>query len=192
MKLKRRTYIIDTRLQMRFAFYFIVISLLGNIAALTVFNALSLRQLDTLVWSTHISAASTEQLITPIFMYVNVVNFFFVTIMLILAGILMVKKTSGPLYRMSKDIMQVSKGDLSSRIVLRHKDDFRDVALALNRMIEKTGERFADIKETYTGISVLVEILKHGTGNRQDAIRSYNSLLERIEEVEKKIDAFEV
>lgn len=192
MKLKRRRYIIDSRLQIRYALLFVLVSLISNILAVTAFNSLALKQLDTLIWSTHISINSTDELIRPVFIFINVINFIFVAVLLVLTGFLMMKKTSGPLIRMSRDIRKVTDGDLSSRIQLRQKDDFRDVADELNRMTGKLSERFSGIKEKYEVISGSLQMSGKGISKKEDSINNYNSILERIDRVEAELNKLEL
>lgn len=192
MKLKRRRYIIDSRLQIRYALVFVLVSLISNILAVTAFNSLALKQLDTLMWSTHISINSTDELIRPIFIFINVINFVFVAVLLVLTGFLMMKKTSGPLIRMSRDIRKVTDGDLSSRILLRQKDDFKDVADELNRMTGELSERFSGIKEKYEGISGYLQLSGKGVSKKEDSINNYNSILQSIDGVEAELNKLEL
>lgn len=192
MKLKRRRYIIDTKLQIRYALLFVIISLISNILAVAAFNSLALKQLDTLMWSTHISVNSTDELVRPFFIFVNAVNFVFVAVLLLLTGFMMMKKTSGPLIRMSRDISRVTEGDLSSRIVLRQKDDFKDVADELNRMTEKLRERFSGIKEKHERLSGSLQILRKEDSNKEDSINNYNLIFKNIDGVETELNKLEL
>ncbi|MBI5666277.1 MAG: methyl-accepting chemotaxis protein [Nitrospirae bacterium] len=188
MKLKRRKYIIDSRVQIRYALLFVVISLISNTLAVTAFDTLAMKQLDTLMWSTHININSTDELVRPIFIFINVINFVFVAVLLALTGFMMMKKTSGPLIRMSRDIRKVTDGDLSSRIVLRQKDDFKDVADELNRMTGELRERFSDIKEKYEGLSGSLHKIGKDAGKKEGPINDYDSLLRNIDEVETELN----
>jgi len=191
MKLQRSRYLIDTRLQIRYALLFVAISLISNILSVTAFNVLALKQLDTLMWSTHISINSTDDLIRPLFFFVNIINFVFVAALLVLIGFLMLKKTSGPLIRMTRDIRKVTGGDLSSRIVLRQKDDFRDVADELNQMTGELRERFSGLKDKYEGLSRSLQMIRKGT-SKKDSINNYDSILKSIEAVETELNKLEL
>ena len=104
MKFRRRKYVINSGLQMRFSFLFIVVALLGNILAVGAFNMFSLKKLDAARWSTHLNIDSTGELLYPVFLYVNIGAFLFITMLFIIVGAWMLRKTTGPLIRMSKDI----------------------------------------------------------------------------------------
>ncbi len=192
MKFKRRRYIVDAGLQMRFTLLFVLVSLLGNVVAVAAFNFFALRKLEPLMWSTHISAKTTGELIGPLFVYVNIINFLFVSVLLIIAGIWMIRMTSGPLYRMSKDIMRVTNGDLSARITLRQKDMLKDIACELNIMVKSIRERFNIISEKYMGISKSIGGLKKEISNTGTSIKDYNSIPKNIESLETEMNSFKL
>ncbi len=191
MKFRRRRYIINAGLQMKFIISFVLVSLLGSIAAVAAFNFFALRKLETLMWSTHISAKTTGELIGPLSVYVNIISFLFVSVLLIIIVIWMIRKVSGPLYRMSKDIMRVADGDLSTSIILRQKDELKDVAHELNIMIKSIREKFNIISEKYTGISRSIGRLKKEISNTE-SIKDYNSILKDIEGLETEMNSFKL
>jgi len=181
---------INSGLQMRYSFLFIIAALLGNICAVGAFNMLSLKKLEAARWSTHLNVESTGELLYPVFLYVNIGAFLFITLLFIIAGIWMLRKTTGPLIRMSKDISRVTEGDLSSQIVLRQKDEFKDVADELNIMTESLRGRFIHIKDKYESISRSVAMLEKDHGDRDAASSTYSSILKNIEGLEEEINKF--
>lgn len=190
MKFRRRKYINDTRVQMRIALLFILIALIGNIISIVVFNSLATREFDAILWSTHIHVESTDELVRPIFFSVNIVNLVFITVLLILAAYLMAKKTSGPLYRMSQDIRKIAGGDLSCAVVLRQKDDMKDVADELNAMTGGLRERFTVIRDHYGRISESVKALENAQGNREETLNDCASILKDIDVLEEELKNF--
>lgn len=192
MKFIRRRYIVDAGLQMRFTLLFVLVSLLGSIVAMVAFNLLAFRELKALIWSTHISAKTTGELIGPLFVYVNIISFLFVSVLLIITGIWMIRKVSGPLYGMSKDIIRVTNGDLLTSITLRQKDKLKDVAYELNIMVKSIRERFNIISEKYMGISKSIGGLKKEISNTGATIKDCNSILKNIEGLEAEINSFKL
>ncbi len=190
MKFRRRKYVINSGLQMRFSFLFIIVALLGNVLAVGLFNILSLKKLEAARWSTHLSVESTGELLYPVFLYVNIGAFLFITLLFIIIGAWMLRKTTGPLIRMSKDINRIAEGDLSSQIVLRQKDEFKDVADELNIMTEKLRERFINIKDKYESITQSVAILEKGHGDKEATVTTCNSILKNIEGLEAETNKF--
>jgi len=190
MKFRRRNYVINSGLQMRYSFLFFIAALLGNICAVGVFNMLSLKKLEAARWSTHLNVESTGELLYPVFLYVNIGAFLFITLLFIIAGVWMLRKTTGPLIRMSKDINGITEGDLASQIVLRQKDEFKDVADELNEMTESLRSRFVNIKDKYESISQSVAMLEKDAGDREGTSTTCNSILKNIEGLEAEINKF--
>jgi len=190
MKFRRRKYLINSGLQVRFSFLFIVVALLGNLLAVAAFNMSSLKKLEAARWSTHLDVQSTGELLYPVFLYVNLGSFFFISLFFIIIGIWMLKKTTGPLIRMSNDIRDVTAGDLSLKIVLRQKDEFKDVADELNEMTDQLRGRFINIRDRYASISQSVKMLEEGSGDKEADNTSYNSILKNIEGLEAEINEF--
>jgi methyl-accepting chemotaxis protein len=89
----------------------------------------------------------------PLFIYVNLFNLLFVAVLLVITGALMLRKVNGPLYRIAEDLKMIGEGNLSSAIILRKRDEFRDVAVALNEMLERLRVRFSELREGYEEIS---------------------------------------
>ncbi|MBI4849972.1 MAG: methyl-accepting chemotaxis protein [Nitrospirae bacterium] len=183
MKIRRRRYLIDASFQVKIILLFVVVSLLGSIAAAAVFNFFVRQELEGLMWSTHISAQTTGDILRPLFIKINITGFIFVSALLIIIALWMMRKSSGPLYRMSKDIAKAAKGDLTTEIALRGKDDFKDTAECLDSMLKELKERFRIINEKYTKVSE-----KLGDCDLQGLKKEdLPTLLSRIESVEKEL-----
>jgi len=171
---------------------FVIIAILGNICAVAVFNFLASKKLDSVIWSTHISVGSTDQLIGPLFIYVNAATFAFITILLILSGIWMIRNSSGPLYRMARDINKIAEGDLTTNISLRGKDEFQDVAIDLSHMIDKLRADFSSTKENCLNISKSLGTLKKLLETGKISKGSYDTVLENINNLKADLNKFQL
>jgi methyl-accepting chemotaxis protein len=70
-----------------------------------------------------------------------------------------------------QDLKTIGGGNFSSAIILRKKDEFKDVAVALNEMLDGTRERFSEFRAKHEEISqALVELeIDHAKGNPVEA-----------------------
>ncbi len=174
---------------MRFTMYLLVISLAVNVLAVVLFNYFAIKELDSALWKTHIDVQSTDELINIPFVYVNLISLASVTVLMLIAGIIMLKKTTGPLYRMSMDIRRFTTGDLSSPIILRKKDDLQDIADELNKMNEGIAGSVRKIKESYKGLSESISGIKDSIDNNRlseaDAQDALNKVRDIISDTEK-------
>ncbi len=165
-----------------------MVSFAASVISVAVFNFLAVNKMETLIWSTHLDIKSTGEIINPLFSYVNIGNFVFISILLLITGMWMMKRTTGPLYRMSKDINMIADGDLTLDIILRQKDEFQDTADELNIMTGSIREGMAVINEKYGGVAKKVGELEKGGDLFQDC----EEVLENIEGVKRKIGSFKV
>jgi methyl-accepting chemotaxis protein len=189
MKFRRRQYIVNAGLQMRYALIFIVIALLGNVCAVTVFNIKAFKKLDDIRWSTHLDIESLGELLTPLFISVNVVMIVFLAIVLTITGIWMIRKSSGPIYRMSKDIERFAAGDLSAHIGLREKDEFQDVAVQLNDMMKTLGGELVSIREQYHSLSLSLSNLENALKSGETS--NCEGLLNDLSDLESRLEKFQ-
>jgi len=150
---ERKKYLIDMTFQGKFALVFAIAAVIGNVVSTAIFIILSREKLESLQWSVHVSAQSTGEIMQSLSIQVGIFNLILVLVLIFITGIWMMKKTRGPLYRISNDLEKVCAGDFSSPIVLRQKDEFKDVADALNDMIENTRARLNSFKNSYEDIS---------------------------------------
>ncbi len=192
MMFRRRKFIVNAGLQMKITFIFVIIALAGSIAAAVAFNYFAMKELETLMWSTHISLKDTGEIIRPLFIYVNIFDFLFVSVLLGIASVWMMKKTTGPLFRMSKDIMKAADGDLSVILALRQKDEFQETAGELNSMITSMRDRYRSINEKQLHVSRSLEELKKEMYKPEVVIRTCNSALESIGAFEEELKNFEI
>jgi methyl-accepting chemotaxis protein len=132
---------------------FVAVALTGSAVATALFNLFALRRLEELRWSASVPVQSTGEVLKPLFIYVNLFNLLFVAVLLVITGALMLRKVNGPLYRIAEDLKMIGEGNLSSAIILRKRDEFRDVAVALNEMLERLRVRFSELREGYEEIS---------------------------------------
>ncbi len=192
MKFRRRKYINDRKFQMRFVIPFVVVSLIGGILTSVIFNSLALKKFESLAWSTHINLKTTGDLIMPLFIYINIINFLLVAVLLTATGIWMMRKTSGPLYRMLEDIRKVAAGDLTTDITLRQKDWLKDTACDLKAIVKSIKDRFMIISEMYMDISKSIGGLKREHGDKEASIKAHDSILKKIEALETEIRRFKL
>jgi len=191
MKFRRRTYLIDSGFQIKLILTFLIISLIGSLLVVVVFNTLALKELETQIWSVHISAQSTGEILRPLFFKANLASMALISALLI-AGVMVVnRKTSGPLYRMSRDIRKIADGNLGTTVSLREKDEFQNVAETLNTMAGKLRSDFASIADAYYDISERLAGLGTPDAKGEASSKDYDTLLKNISDLESQLNKFQ-
>ena len=189
MKYRRRRYIVSSGFQWRFVFGFVAVALVGSAAATALFNVVALRRIEELRWSAFVSVQSTGEVLKPLFIYVNIFSLVFVAVLLVITGALMMRKVNGPIYRITKDLKLIGQGNFSSDIILRQRDEFRDVAESLNEMLARLRGRFCQSKAGYEKISKeLLELESiQARGNSLDY--KTEKIIDMIRELQEQIPA---
>ena len=187
MKYRRRRYIVSSGFQWRFVLGFVAAALMGSVVATALFNSFALKRLEELRWSAFVTVQSTGEVLKPLFIYANLFSFIFVAVLLVITGVLMIRKVNGPLYRIAEDLKMIGEGNLSSAIILRKRDEFRDVALALNEMLETLRVRFSDLRERYEEISQQLLELEMAEARGIPTEHQKEKVIAMIQELQKQI-----
>jgi len=156
-KFKRKTYYIKNSVQDIFIFRFVVISLLGGIAALIAFNFLSYKKIDSILYSMHMPKTSPGGLLWDEMFYTNIFVIIFVLIVFTISARNLFIKIHGPLKKLTSDIHHLECGDLRSDISLRENDEFKEFAQDLKYMSAELNKRFRTIGQKTDAIITLAE-----------------------------------
>ncbi len=70
------------------------------------------------------------------FKLLGIVGFVFI-LSLFVFGIVISHKTAGPLHQYKRVLEALSEGDIKARLVTRDGDDFKDVAVLFNKVMDK-------------------------------------------------------
>ncbi len=143
---RRRNYFTSPGYQGRFILMILGIGAAGMAAALTAFNILSYRQIDSVLWKIHIKASSIWDLLVPYLAYTNAVALSLTVIALLMFSRHMIKRTAPPLFRIKHYIDTAAGGNLTADLAWTEQDEFKETADDLNAMVDAMRAKFRDIK----------------------------------------------
>jgi methyl-accepting chemotaxis protein len=166
---------------------FVAVALMGSVVATALFNWFALKRLEELRWSASVAVQSSGEVLKPLFIYANLFSFVFVAVLLVITGVLMMRKVHGPLYRIAEDLKIIGEGNLSSAIILRKRDEFRDVAVALNKMLETLRVRFGELRERYEEISEQLLELEMAQARGVPTEHQREKVIAMIQELQKQV-----
>jgi len=150
---KRKIYFIKKNFQTRFILRFVAVAAGWSAASLLLFFYLANEKLEEVRYSSHIDISTTGELLMPVTIGVLASS------LLLFAGVLgyaihtLLHRLSGPLGQIRRDLARISSGDLTSDIVLRENDEFRDLAADLEEMRRELLQRIARLKEQQATLS---------------------------------------
>ena len=144
---KRRQYFIKKGFQARFMALFVIILILGAVVTVGVTLMTNNGSLTSTYVDSKLVIQNTSLAILPSVVYTTVLTTFFIGVVAVLVTLLVSHKIAGPIYRFEKDIRLVAQGDLTTRINIRKDDQFQELAVSLNTMIESLAARISDVKK---------------------------------------------
>ncbi len=177
----------DLQFQWKFVSIFICIALTGAVTSTMLFIFFSIRKIEELRWRAHIDETSINDVLEHLYVYTVFFNFIFILVLLIFTGIWMLNKIKGPVYRMIKGLNEIRDGDLSNPIILRYGDDFKDVAVSLNGMLEKTKESVGSLYEEYDAISQALIDLEIEHAGKAPLEQKTDALIISVKSLREKI-----
>lgn len=184
---KRRNFLTKKGFQTRFIMNFVFVTMAAGLGAGAVFNVIARRKLEQMMYSLHLTARSTGEVILPELLY----TMLFMSVIVLFVTWIVVRQLfrgiNGPLTRLRHDIADMADGDLAFDITLRRNDEFIDVAEDFNTMASKLRERFRLVSRAAKSVSETVADMEKGAN-----AASTGDLAKRIAELKGAVGAFKV
>lgn len=180
---KRRKYLIDRRLQAKYALLTILLLLVYTFLFAAI---LFIPQILGLVASNTIDeqakAARTllnlHQSVWPALGLVAVI--------LSTTSIFVTHKIAGPVYRFRKVLSEVSAGNLEISIKLRKRDDLKDLAEDLNNVISELRTFVLTLQEDHATMAACIDEIEDKIRNNQITSETGNELIARLKSSKDK------
>lgn len=143
---RRRNYFIGKDFQGRFILRFFLTILIGAIvftAILSIFSA------HTLTVTYEDSYLRLDR--TPKALFFQIIRAYGVYIVLLgvvisVVSLFLSHRIAGPLFRLERSVEEITKGNLSFRIILRKKDELKELATLMNTMVETLSGRLKEVR----------------------------------------------
>lgn len=145
-KNRRKNYYINKKFQRDFILKFCILIVLGLLASGAIIYALANSTVTTTFENSRLVIKSTANYIMPIFLLSSVFVLIVTGIATIFITLFATHKIVGPLYRMEKDINEVTGGNLNVRFRLRAGDEAKSLALSIDNMVQVFKSRVVAIK----------------------------------------------
>ena len=184
----RKVYYIKNSAQSKFIVRFILISILGGLGAVSAFNFLAYRKIDSVLYSMRLPSISPGGLLWNEMMYTNVFVIVFTLLIFAITARGLYIKVNGPLKKMTSDISKAGHGDLRVEITLRDKDEFKEFAQELNLVFASLNGKFLALKEANAKLHALAS----AANADQDLQKQRIEIEESLTRMENAIGAFTI
>lgn len=151
---KRRNYFINKEFQGRAIFNYFVLASIGSILFIAVFSFFSSNTLSIVYDNYRLQIG-----LTPGILFKKILSTQWVFIVLgggvvALVTLILTHRVAGPFYRFEKSLDNMVKGDISHKIILRKKDEGKDLAEKLNSFSQALGEKLSIIENYNAQIAI--------------------------------------
>jgi len=193
-KNKRRNYFINKEFQGRYIFNYFILLTIGSLVFIGVFSFFSSNTLSI--------AYSNYQLqigVTPGILFKNILSaqWLFIVIgggIVILMTLFLTHRVAGPFFRFEKTLDEMIAGDISNKIILRQKDEGKDLAKKINTFNFALGEKLSLIENFNIHIQKssiqLTEALEVSNAHMETFIPIIYEILDSQKNIQTMIDDY--
>ena len=128
---RRRNYYIDREFQTIFILKFCGLIAIGSIISGLIIYAMSRATVTTTFENSRLTIKSTADFILPAVLLSGAVVIILIGLATIIMTLFISHKIAGPLYRLDKDVQEVTSGNLRMVFHLRAGDEIRPLAASL-------------------------------------------------------------
>lgn len=187
IKLTRRRFISNKRLQTRFALYFMAAASLGSAVSVVLFNVLGRRRLEAALFSMRIATDDLNAILLHDTLYSCVLPLLVTIIAFLWITKLLFSRLHDPLNRIAVGLHRNRFGRLDAKITLRQNDEFSDVADGVNIMTDELGNRLSRILgHSY----LLMEVAKSKPEDQTEALEVSERIDHHVSFLEKELAKF--
>ncbi len=196
MGYKRRNYFINKAFQSEFILKFCGLVVLGSAVFGIILYLLSKQTLTTSFENSRLVIKSTADYIFPGLLFGGIIAATFTALAASAVVILMTHRIAGPMYRFEKYITEIGSGKLNSDLKIRKKDQFQNMANALNKMTEDLKLGLTEVNEVSAKLDKLIEELSYSSSReillREDIKRIVSELKKDKQNLSKALGYFKI
>lgn len=185
---RRRNYFIKKKFQLDFSIKFLIIIVIEAVLAAGLFLYLSKGTLTTGYHGLELKIARTYDFFLPMLLLSNLIIVGITAIIGIAVLVFLSHRLAGPLYRFEKVLMDINKGDLTQRFILRETDQFVELQNKINELANTMDRNMGNMKSGIVEISKLSSELKTAAASNPSVNKEIGSLLQKISEKLLKLE----
>lgn len=178
---RRRNYYIKKKFQRNFILKFCALVILGSVISGLIVYVMSGATVTTTFENSRLTIKSTADFMLPALLLSSVIVVILVGTATIFVTLFTSHKIAGPLYRMEKDVQEITSGNLDIRFNLRQGDELKALAGSLDMMALTLKNRIAEIKTNVYGLESSLGLAKSVmSGESSDKLQRLKELVDRF------------
>nr|MBC8359943.1 methyl-accepting chemotaxis protein [Candidatus Desulfatibia profunda] len=154
---RRRNYFIDKKYQTAFAFKFLIVLIIAASVSLVLFTYYTRGTVTIGYNGLEINLDNTNNFFLPVLSVWVTLLILATSIVAAVVMIFISHKIAGPLFHIKQALAEVAKGNLTTRVHLRKKDQCKSLADAINEVTTTLDGTIGNIKTQSAEISCLID-----------------------------------
>ncbi|MBU1195127.1 MAG: methyl-accepting chemotaxis protein [Proteobacteria bacterium] len=184
---KRRNYFINKEFQGRYIFNYFILATIGSILFIGVFSLFSFNTFSIVYDNYHLQLGVTPGILFKEILSTQWLFVIFGGIVVVIITLIFTHRVAGPFYRFEKTLDEMMEGDISHKIVLRQKDEGKELAQKINAFNFILGDKLSLIENFNSNIAVLSLQLKKQLEESDPDIQKSVTLINEILDSQKNI-----
>lgn len=149
---RRKNYYIKKRFQRNFILKFCALMVIGAFISGAIIYLMSMATLTTTFENSRLAIKSTAVFILPAVLISGAIMIILIGFTTVIMTLFTSHRIAGPLYRIEKDIEELSSGNLNVRFHLRGGDEIKVLAANLDNMAQSLKSKAAAIKSSLASL----------------------------------------
>ncbi len=191
---KRRNYFINKEFQGRYIFNYFILVTLGSLLFLGVFSFFSSNTLSIAYHDYQLQLGVTPGILFKKFLSTQWLFVVFGGGVVIIVTLFLTHRVAGPFFRFEKTLDEMIAGDISNKILLRQKDEGKELAKKINAFNFMLGEKLSLIENFNTHIQnssiQLTEALEASNAHMETFIPILYEILDSQKNIQTMIDDY--
>ncbi|MDA3787860.1 MAG: methyl-accepting chemotaxis protein [Desulfobacula sp.] len=185
---KRRNYFINKEFQGKTIFHYFILLALGSILFVGIFSFFSSNTLSIVYDNYHLRLGTTPGILFKkmlstqwLFIVIGGIAVIFITMRL-------THRVAGPFYRFEKGLDEMIDHDISKKIILRQKDEGKDLAVKINGFNSALSTQLALIGDANSTIAISARMLEKELSQPEKNPTEISRLIGIIKESQRNIE----
>jgi len=187
VRYKRRNFFINKEFQGRYIFNYFLLATIGSILFIGVFSFFSSNTLSIAYNNYHLQLGITPDIL---FKKILSTQWLFIVIgggLVVIITMVLTHRIAGPFYRFEKAFDEMIDGDVSKKIILRQKDEGKNLAQKINTFNFILSDKLSLMETFNANIEISVHQLKKTLKDADMDISKTKPFLDQILESQKNV-----
>lgn len=186
---KRLNYFINKEFQGRYIFNYFLLAVIGSILFIAALSFFSSNTLAIVYDNYHLQIGLTPGILFKKILSTQWLFVMFGGGMVSIVTLILTHRVAGPFYRFEKILDEMLNGDISKKIILRKKDEGKDLARKMNTFNYMLGDKLSIMENFNAQIAVSSLHLKKALDESELGVERFGPLLNEILDSQKNIQA---